>query len=75
VKDKVEAAIQMLKSQGHSVAPQVRGNEGKIWFEVDSRMLLSWEEMQHLADGVYSLTELEDLYKRRQKEESNDRTS
>jgi hypothetical protein len=32
-------------------------------------MLASWEEMENLADGVYSLEELEDLYRRRQAED------
>lgn len=70
MKEKIDAAIQMLKSAGHTVKPQVRGAQGKMWFEVDSRMLVSWDEMQELADGVYSVPELEDLYKRRQAEET-----
>ena len=69
-KAKVDAGIRMLRAKGHTVQAQVRGDEGRMWFEVDSRMLVSWEEMQNLADGVYSLTELEDLYKRRQAEEA-----
>jgi hypothetical protein len=69
-KEKVEAGIRLLKAQGHSVETQVRGDQGRFWFEVDRRMLVSWEEMQNLADGVYSLAELEELYKKRQAEEA-----
>ncbi len=65
--EKVEAAVGMLKAQGH-VVEILRGEKG-TWYEVDHRMRASWEEMQNLADGVYSLTELEELFIRRQIEE------
>jgi hypothetical protein len=65
MKEKVEAAIRMLREQGHIVQTQIRGEKGTLWFEIDGRMLVSWEEMQDLADSVYSLSELEDLFKRR----------
>jgi hypothetical protein len=68
-KEKVDAAIKMLKDQGHTVQAQVRGEAGRFWFEVDSRMLVSWDEMQNLADGVYTLDELEELYRKRHDEE------
>ncbi len=68
-KAKVDAAIKTLREQGHTVQAQPRGEKGTMWFEIDGRMLTSWEEMENLADGVYSLLELEDLYKRRQAEE------
>jgi hypothetical protein len=61
----------MLKAQGHTVQPQVHGDKGTFWSEVDGRMLVSWEEMQNLADSVYSLDELEELFKRRQAEEQS----
>lgn len=67
--EKIEAAIKMLKHEGHTVQAQVRGEAGRFWFEVDSRMLVSWDEMQHLADGVYTLVELEELYRKRRDEE------
>jgi hypothetical protein len=70
-KEKVEAAIQMLKAQGHTVETQVRGEKGTFWFEVDRRMLVSWKEMQNLSDGVYSLAELEEIFKRRLVEEQS----
>ena len=52
---KIEAAIKMLQEQGHSVQTQMRGKKDTVWFEIDRRMLASWEEMENLADGVYSL--------------------
>ena len=66
-KEKVEAAIRMLRAQGHLVEIQVLGD----WYQIDGCMLASWQEMQDLADGVYSLTELEELFRRRQAEEAN----
>jgi hypothetical protein len=35
-------------------------------------MRVSWEEMQNLADGVYSLTELEELFIRRRVKEASE---
>lgn len=70
MKDKIDVGIEMLRAQGHTVQAQVRGQQGRMWFEVDRRMLVSWEEMQQLADGVYSLAELEELFKKRRAEEA-----
>jgi len=67
VKRKIEGAIEILEQQGHTVRPYNR--EGKFWFEIDGRMLASTQEMEELADRVYSLTELEDLFVRRRAEE------
>ncbi len=66
--EKVEVAIGMLKAQGHVV--EILRGEKDAWYEVDHRMRASREEMQDLADGVYSLTELEELFIRRQVEEA-----
>lgn len=56
----------MLQGQGHTVRPQSR--EGALWFEINGKMLASWKEMEELADGVYSLSELEELFVRRRSE-------
>ena len=69
MKEKIDAAVQMLKKQGHSVDAQVR--DGKEWFQIDGRMLASSEEMRNLGDGVYSLAELEELFIRRRVEETS----
>jgi hypothetical protein len=69
MKSKIDAAIAALRSQGHTVRPYNRG--GKFWYEIDGRMLASHQEMEDLADRVYSLLELEDLFVRRRKEEQN----
>jgi len=69
-KEKVEVAIQMLKAQGHDVEAKLLGDKG-TWFDVDHRMRVSWEEMQNLADGVYSLTELEELFIQRRLENTS----
>lgn len=67
MKSKIDAAIEALKSQGHSVRPYNR--EGKFWFEIDGRMLASHQEMEDLADRVYSILELENMFVRRRNEE------
>jgi hypothetical protein len=71
MKEKVEVAIRMLKTQGHTVEVQLDTDKGTRWYQVDERMRVSWQEMQDLADGVYNIEELEELYKRRQVEEQS----
>ncbi len=68
-KEKTEAAIRMLSARGHSVEMQV--DRGKTWFEIDRRMRASGEEVQNLADGVYSLAELEELFIQRRVENTS----
>jgi hypothetical protein len=65
----IEKAIALLRQQGHTVKPYNR--DGKFWFEVDGRMLASHQEMEELADRVYSLEELEGLFKQRRTDEQN----
>ena len=62
-KEKIEVAIRTLRSEGHIVEIQPDG--GKTWFEIDHRMRASAEEMENLADGVYSLPELEQIFLQR----------
>jgi hypothetical protein len=69
MKSKIDTAIEALTSQGHSVQPYNR--EGQFWYEIDGRMLASFQEMEDLAARVYSLLELEDLFVRRRNEEQN----
>jgi hypothetical protein len=69
--EKVEAAIRMLRADGHVVERRLLGEKG-TWFDVDLRMRVSWEEMQSLADGVYSLIELEELFIRRRVREASE---
>jgi hypothetical protein len=67
--DKIEAAIRMLEKDGHSIQRQLAN--GKVWFEIDRRMRATPDEMQNLADGVYSLTELEELFIQRRVENTD----
>lgn len=67
--DKVSTGIELLREQGHEVRGRVQFD--KMWWEIDRRMLASPEEIRHLADGVYSLSELEELYRMRRAEEGN----
>jgi hypothetical protein len=68
-KEKIEVAIRMLREQGHIVEIQL--DRGKTWFEIDHRMRASAEEMQNLADGAYSLPELEEIFLQRRIESTS----
>lgn len=68
-KQRVDAAVRKLKEGGHTVQMQIRGERGTQWFEVDGRMLVSWEEMQGLGLGSYSLVELEEEFKQRARQQ------
>jgi hypothetical protein len=48
----LHAAIKMLQGQCHTVRPYIR--YGTLWFEIDSNMLATRQEMLELAEGVYS---------------------
>jgi hypothetical protein len=59
---KLEAAVNILRKQGHSVEPIIR-DDGTMWFQVDRQVLVAWKEMQDLGDGVYSFDALVQMYK------------
>ena len=59
MEDDVNSAVRMLHTQGHTVRPYIR--YGVLWFEIDSDMLATRQELLELAEGVYSLTELQEL--------------
>ena len=65
----LHVAIKMLQGLGHTVRPYLR--YGTLWFEIDSNMLATRQEMLELADGVYSLQELAELFARRHAEEES----
>ena len=65
--DKSPKGIRILREQGHQVEEHIEFD--KLWWEIDRRMLASPEEIGHIADGVYSLSELEELYIKRRAEE------
>jgi hypothetical protein len=65
----LRAAINMLQGQGHAVRPYIR--YGTLWFEIDGNMLATRQEMGELAEGVYSLQELAELFARRRAEEES----
>lgn len=68
-KEKIEVAVRTLRSEGHIVEIQL--DRGKTWFEIDRRMRASAEEMQKLADGIFSLVELEELFMQRRIENTS----
>lgn len=65
----LRAAIKMLQGQTHTVRPYIR--YGTLSFEIDGNMLATRQEMLELADGVYSLQELAELFARRHAEEES----
>jgi len=65
----LRAAIKMLQGEGHTVRPYIR--YGTLWFEIDGGMSATRQEMGELADGVYSLQELAELFARRRAEEES----
>jgi hypothetical protein len=67
MEEDVNAAVRMLKTQGHAVRPYVR--YGVLWFQIDGDVLATRQELLELADGVYSFAELLELLARRRTEE------
>ena len=65
----LNAATKMLQGQGHTVRPYIR--YGTLWYEIDGNMLATRQEMLELADGVYSLQELAEIFARRHAEEES----
>jgi hypothetical protein len=66
----IEKGIRLLKESGHTVQERVRDKStGTFWFDIDQGNLVSEEEMAHLGDGMYSLTELIELFRKRRAEE------
>jgi len=64
---KLSKGVRILEEQGHLVEGRIQFD--KMWWEIDQRMLATPEEIEHLADGVYSLSELEELYIKRRADE------
>jgi hypothetical protein len=67
MEEDVNAAVKMLHTQGHAVRPYIR--RGVLWFEIDGNVLATRQELLELADGVYSFTELQELFVLRRTEE------
>ena len=64
-KNKLSKGVRKLQKQVHRVEHYIL--RGKIWWQIDSRLLATPEEIRHLADGVYSLRELEKLHSAKDK--------
>ena len=67
MEEDVNAAVKMLQTQGHAVRPYIRN--GVLCFEIDGNVLATRQELLELADGVYSFTELRELFLLRRTEE------
>lgn len=55
--EKLSKSIQVLKAQRHLVAPRMK--LAKLYWEIDCRMWATGEEIEHLADGIWSFSEFE----------------
>jgi hypothetical protein len=64
MESKISEGVRMLEEQGHLVEGRVHFHT--MWWEIDRQILATPEEMTHLADAVYSFSELEELHKRGQ---------
>jgi hypothetical protein len=65
--EKVSKGVAILREQGYRVEGRIQF--GKEWWEIDRYLLASPEEIEHIADGVYSFAELEELCVKRQADE------
>jgi hypothetical protein len=70
--DKALSGAAMLRKQGHRVEFLLREDENgktKAWWKVDED-LASTQEMEHIADGIYSFEELHELFVKRRADEN-----
>lgn len=64
---KIVAAINSMNKQGHYA--RVCRSQGRQWVEIDQCMLVSFDEIEELVDGVRSFKELADLSRKRHTED------
>jgi hypothetical protein len=70
--DKALKGAAMLREQGHRVEFLLREEENgktKAWWKVDED-LASAQEMENIADGIYSFEELHELFVKRRADEN-----
>ena len=61
----IEAAITTFFRNGHRVHLSYQG--GKVFFEIDGKMLATTSEIRQLGDGVFTFEEIKDLFLERKK--------
>ena len=64
---KIVAAINGLNKLGHDA--HLYRHHGRVWVEIDHCMLASFDEIEQLVDGVHSVEELAELFKKRHAQE------
>jgi len=67
---KISKGVQMLNHQGHRVEGCIL--LGKTSWEIDGYLPVSSEEIEHIADGVYSFAELVELCTKRMADEKRE---
>jgi hypothetical protein len=63
---KVVAAINGLNKLGHDA--HLYKHEGKVWVEIDHRMLASFKEIEELVDGIHSFEDVTEVFEQRHAE-------
>jgi hypothetical protein len=74
--EKLYAGKAILERQGHTVQLYPRVEQDgtvKHWWEIDRSCLATREELEHIADGVYSFEELFELYIKRHNDKVRER--
>ena len=66
--EKISKGERILNEQGHQV--ERRFHFGKARWEIDGYLLAEPEEIEHIADGVYSFAEFVELRVKRQDDEN-----
>jgi hypothetical protein len=61
--EKLWKGIGMLKAQGHLIEPHMKF--AKLYWHIDCRIWATGEEIEYLADGLYSFSEFEEIYSKR----------
>jgi hypothetical protein len=72
LEDKLSKGAAMLREQGHRVHPYfLKDEKGRIveWWKVDE-YLATPQEIENLADGIYSFAQLEECYIKRRADEA-----
>jgi len=65
--EKVYKGVAMLREQGHLMVGRIQFD--KRWWEIDGCLLVSPDEIEHIADGVYSFSDLKELCIKRSADE------
>jgi hypothetical protein len=69
MESRLSKGLQMLRDQGHKVEGVMLTQVGTLCWRIDDRPVATSEEIICFGEGVYSLSELEELWTKRRAEE------